>query len=43
MKAESDEARFIETKKLLSYGFDQFTAPTLKEIVMSIFRKIELA
>lgn len=36
MNADSDEARFIETKKLLSYGFDEIMFPSIKEIAKSL-------
>lgn len=39
MNAESDESRFIETKKLLSYGFGKFPISFLNEKVKSVLEK----
>ena len=39
MDAENDESRFIETKKLFSYGFNEVSSPTLKERVKSFIQK----
>lgn len=42
LDAKDDEARFLETKKLLSHGFGGFTIPPLKGTLKSFLQKIKL-
>src|SRR5699024_7766922 len=42
MNAEDDETRFIDTKKLFSFGFDKFYIPTFENIVKTLLQNFSM-